>query len=49
MENAVLISPDLVVFVDSLGAFIEAVEDVMAGRSTAEEAMSQLQRQYGQW
>ena len=48
IENAVLVTPNLVAFGEPVGAFFEAIDGIMDGRSTAEEAMSQLQRQYGQ-
>lgn len=48
IEAATLVSQDIVQFGAAMGAFFQAVESVMDARSTAEEAMSQLQRQYGQ-
>ncbi len=49
MESAVLITPDLVRFGEALGLFFEAVEEVIDGHSTAEEALSRVQRQCEQW
>jgi len=48
IEAATLVSQDIMEFGEEMGAFFQAVESVMDERSTAKEAMSQLQRQYGQ-
>jgi ABC-type glycerol-3-phosphate transport system substrate-binding protein len=45
MEGALLLSPDLAEFEDALGTFGQALEAIMAQRSTPDEAMTWAQRQ----
>jgi len=45
MEYALIVSPVQLAVQDALGAFTQAVQDVMDGRFTAEEAMIRAQRQ----
>ena len=45
MENALLLSPKLVEFEEALGIFTQALEALLDGRSTPEEAMNWAQQQ----
>lgn len=45
MESAVMITPDLAEFEEAMDVFYAAVEEVINGRSTPEEAMSWAQQQ----
>jgi ABC-type glycerol-3-phosphate transport system substrate-binding protein len=45
MENALLLSPRLVEYEEALEVFTQALESVLSGVSTAEEAMSWAQQQ----
>ena len=45
MENAVLISPDVAQYEQALTIFYQALQDVIEGRATAEEAMMKAQQQ----
>jgi multiple sugar transport system substrate-binding protein len=45
MENALLLSPELVEFEEALGLFAQAYEKVIDGTSTSEEAMTWAQQQ----
>jgi hypothetical protein len=45
MEGALLLSPRLAEFEDSLGVFEQALEAIMGQRATPEEAMSWAQQQ----
>jgi len=47
MENAVLITPDLAGFGEALEVFNKAVEQIISGKSTPEEAMHWAQLQSG--
>jgi multiple sugar transport system substrate-binding protein len=45
MEYALIVSPVQLAFEDALGAFTQAVQDIMDGRFAADEAMIRAQRQ----
>ena len=45
IEKAALISPRLAAFAEGLSAFDDAIKEVVRGETTAEEALSRIQKE----